>query len=114
MEAELQDLLMLVQQLFMAILAVNDIHIVPNLRTGSLGSEKNLQSIPQGVIWIAGFLGCPNDSKYDMRFIDTVLYVRPSFLLLYGKQDSNAEEKLDLLGFPFQRHPDYHALSKIK
>lgn len=49
---------------------------------------------------------------YDMRFISTVLTVRPSKLLIYGKEDKNAIEKLSLMGVEYSIYPDYHKICK--
>lgn len=112
MDQEWQDFIMLLNQLFMAVLAVNGIKIVANLRTGSPTTHKNICGIPKNVIWATGFLGCSKDEPYDMRFISTVMLGRPSALLIYGKEDSNATEKLSLMGIKYLVYPDYHKARK--
>lgn len=104
--------IMLLNQLFMAILAVNGIKIVANLRTGNLHTHGNFKGIPANIMWATGFLGCARDDPYDMRFISTILLVRPSRLLIYGKEDRNAIEKLSMMGVEYSIYPDYHKIRK--
>lgn len=103
---------MLLNQLFMAVLAVNGIKIVANLRTGNWSTHKNISGVPKNVLWAAGFLGCPKDEPHDMRFISTVMLGQPSSLLIYGKEDSNAIEKLSIMGVKYLVYPDYHKARK--
>jgi len=112
MDREWQDFIMLANLLYAAILATFGIKIIANLRTGCHGSLENLDCIPHNVMWAAGFLGCPQDEPWDMRFISSVAFVNASCLLTYGKRDANAEEKLSLLGIPYRSYPDYHKLCK--
>jgi len=112
MDKEWQDLIMLVNQLYMAVLAVNEIKIVPNLRYGSLVNLENLKAIPKNVVWGVGFLGCSDNSEMDLDFIKSVLFVKPSKLLIYGKEDPVAMKQLDMMGISYKRFDDYHKLSK--
>lgn len=112
MDQEWQDFIMLLNQLFMAVLAVNGIKIVANLRTGNWSTHKNISGVPKNVLWAAGFLGCPKDEPHDMRFISTVMLGQPSSLLIYGKEDSNAIEKLSIMGVKYLVYPDYHKARK--
>lgn len=112
MDQEWQDFIMLLNQLFMAVLAVNGVKIVANLRTGNWATHKNINGVPKNVLWTAGFLGCSKDEQHDMRFISTVMLGRPSKLLIYGKEDSNATEKLSMMGVKYRIYPDYHRARK--
>lgn len=112
MDEEWQDFVMLLNQLFMAVLVVNGIKIVANLRTGNNKTHRNLGGIPAGVMWATGFLGCSKDKPYDMRFISSIITVHPSKLLIYGKNDPCATEKLSMIGIPYLIYPDYHTIRK--
>ena len=114
MDKEWQDFIMLLNQLFMAVLAVNGIKIVANLRMGSDESLQNFEGIPSGVMWSAGFLGCKLDKPYDMNFIASVLRVRPSKFVIYGKNDVSATDKLRIMGINYRLFADYHKLRKEK
>ncbi|MCF0217170.1 MAG: DUF4417 domain-containing protein [Fibrobacteraceae bacterium] len=112
MDQEWQDFIMLLNQLVMAVLAVNRIKIVANLRTGNWTTHKNISGVPKNVMWVAGFLGCSNDEQHDMRFISTVMIGQPAPLLIYGKEDSNAIDKLSMMGVKYLVYPDYHRARK--
>lgn len=115
MEAEWEDFIMLVNQLFMAILAVNGIKIVVNLRSGSKRSEQNFSNIPSGVMCSSGTLGCDGlSSPADFDYASKILRVRPSKLLIYGKQDRLMEEQLNTLGVNFRRYDDAHRVYKLQ
>lgn len=112
MDLEWQNLIMLVNQLYMAVLAVNGIKVVPNLRIGSYETNANFSSIPKNILWATSFLGCKKDSKYDLKFITSVMNIMPSSLLLYGKKDPIAENKLNTVGISYKYFYDYHRLCK--
>ncbi len=112
MDEEWQDLIMLLHQLFMAVLAMNGIKVVANLRTGDVHSVRNLDGIPKGVMWTTGFLGCAKEASRDFRFVSEVLHVMPSKLAIYGAKDQIALDKLDAVGINFRIYGDYHCLSK--
>ncbi len=112
MDEEWQDATMLFHQLFMAVLAVNGVKVVPNLRTGKASTIKNFEGIPKNVMWSAGFLGCAKEQKQDFRFIETVLSVLPSKLIVYGSEDQNAVDKLQRMGILYRVFDDYHKLCK--
>ncbi len=112
MDEEWQDMIMLLHQLFMAVLAINGIKVIANLRTGGVRSVRNLDGIPKGVMWATGFLGCAKESLDDFRFVSEVLHVMPSKLVIYGPEDQIALDKLDIVGINFRIYDDYHCLSK--
>lgn len=113
MDSEWQDLLMLANQLFTAVLAYNEIPIAFNLRTGSELSLKNLSGVPTGVICASGFLGCEKSkSPFDFSYLKKIFAVQPSKLMLYGKHDYTIEKQLSLCGIDFRVYDDFHRLSK--
>ena len=113
MDLEWQDFILLANYVFDAILAVNGIKIVANIRIGGSENTKSLLSIPKNVLCSAGFLGCDKirDEK-DYSFAAKVLTIMPSHLLIYGKHDSIAEKQLSILGISYQNYRDFHQLSK--
>lgn len=113
MEMEWQRELMLLNQLFMAVLAANGIKVVLNLRCGSSSTLSCFDSVPSGVMCASGTLGCaPTESPLDMTYLVKLLRVRPSAVLLYGKPDPIMEDQLALAGIPYRRYDDFHQLSK--
>lgn len=110
MDFEYQSYLMLVNALFMGALAVNDVKVVPNLRSGNRATVELLSYVPTGVLWVSSSLGCRSlKSPSDTMFLEKTLYVRPSKLALYGKSDGLAEEQLSRVGIDWRRYPDTHA-----
>ena len=112
MDKEWQDAIMLLQQLFLAVLAVNGVKVVANLRTGDARSAENLNDVPKGVMWAAGFLGCAEEGPLDFRFVSSILRVMPSKFVVYGSKDDVALEKLNMVGIDYRIYDDYHKLSK--
>lgn len=113
MDIEWQKETMLLNQLFMAILAVNEIKVVLNLRNGSAASLSCFDSIPPGVMCASGTLGCAiTESALDMTYTAKLMRVRPGRVLMYGKPDPIMEDQLDLAGIPYRRYVDFHQLSK--
>ena len=113
MDTEWQDMIMLVNQLFLAVLACNDIKIIMNARIGSPRSVTNLDEFPKNAIWATSFLGCDKlKSEYDFSFISKVLHILPSKLLIYGKHDKIAEKQLTNNGIDYRIYTDMHRLTK--
>lgn len=113
MDIEWQNALMLLNQLHMAVLAVNGIKIVFNLRNGNDETLKNFSVIPKNIMCASGFLGCEKQKVHsDFRYLSKVMYVKPSKLILYGKKDSIIENQLNLMGIEYKRYDDFHTISK--
>ena len=112
MDREWQEVIILLNQLYGAILVVNGIKIVFNTRIGSLDNIKLLKNIPKNVMCISGFLGCKPIKKYDYSYLIKILNLLPSKLLIYGKEDQNANKMLDNMGINYRYYIDFHKLSK--
>lgn len=112
MDEEWQNIIILTNQLFMAILAVNGIKVIVNTRIGVVDDFSSLRYIPHGVICASGFLGCDRSSENDVAYITKILFLRPSNLLIYGKCSSNEIDQLDRFGIRYRVYKDYHSWSK--
>lgn len=113
MDPEWQNAIMLLNQLFLAVLACNRIKIVMNARVGSPETVMNFCNIPKNVVYATSFLGCDKLlSNSDFGFISKVLRIMPSKLLIYGKHDKIAEQQLSIMGINFRVYPDLHRLCK--
>lgn len=114
MDQEMQHAIMLVDQLFLAVLAVNGIKVIFNTRSGFELAGYNYQNIPRHAVWASGFLGCDNSKNFfdASRYTSKLLCILPSRLIIYGKNDPLITEGLNLLGFDFHYYPDYHTASK--
>lgn len=111
MDVEWQEETVLLNQLFTAVLAANEVKVVANLRVGSAASLECLDTIPRGVLCASGTLGCnPTESQLDLSYSAKLMRVRPSGLLIYRRKDAIMEEQADILGIPRRRYPDAHAL----
>lgn len=113
MDLEWQQIIMLLNQLYMAILAVNGIKIVQNLRCGSPETIKCLSSVPLGIMCATSTLGCAKtQSELDLSFSEKLFAVRPNKLLLYGKHDPIMEHQADIAGVSYRVYADAHTLYK--
>lgn len=113
MDPEWQNMIMLVNQLFLTVLACNGIKIIMNARIGSPQSVENLKTFPKDIIWASSFLGCDKlKSEYDFTFISKVLRILPSKLLIYGKHDKIAENQLSNMGIDYRVYADMHRVTK--
>jgi len=113
MDYEWQKFIMLLNQLFLAVLACNGIKIIMNARIGSPISIENFKAVPKNIIWATSFLGCVKlRSEADFSFISKVLKIMPTKLLIYGKHEIIAEKQLDNMGITFRIYADIHRLTK--
>ncbi|WP_287388714.1 DUF4417 domain-containing protein [Lachnospira sp.] len=113
MDEEWQEAIILLNHLFLAVLAVNGIKILLNTRTGGLDPDVIFKNTPHGVMVAAGFLGCDTTAdECDYSFMKKILVLLPEKLILYGKHDKIAERQLDILGIDFRTYTDFHRLCK--
>lgn len=114
MDIEMQDAIMMVNQLYMATLAVNGIKIVLNTRTGLPVTNRNFHNIPKNIMCASGFFSCANCKTEQEAFlyIDKILGLLPEKLVIYGKKDNRIEKHLNVLGIDYKRLEDFHKLRK--
>ena len=113
MDLEWQQAIMLLNQLYLATLAVNGVKIVQNLRCGSPSTITCLSCVPSGVMCATSTLGCANtESELDRLFAGKLFAIRPGKLLLYGKHDPIMERQANVAGVPCRIYPDAHTLYK--
>ncbi len=112
MDEEWQKFIILANELFMAILAINGVKVIINTRIGNPQDFSSLKHFPKNVICASGFLGCKKDNEYDMEYISKILYLQPSVLLIYGKCSNIEKEKLSKLGIRYKVYNDYHRWSE--
>ena len=95
MDEEWQDFIMLLNQLFMAVLAVNRIKIVANLRTGNLHTHGNFKGIPANIMWAAGFLGKGQTMRHALHFYRTACSTFQAAYLRERRQERHRETFAD-------------------
>lgn len=114
MDLEMQEMIMLVNQLFSAVLAVNNIKLVFNTRNGNSTTADHFKHIPRHVMCASGFLGCNNEKNAIAAapYINKILGLMPDKLLIYGKHDNVVDNQLEALGISYRYYPDFHTRSK--
>lgn len=113
MDEEWQRAIALLNQLFLAVLAVNGIKVVINTRTGGLAAESIFSTVPQGIMVASGFLGCEKIKEIsDFEYLKKILLLLPDKLLIYGKHDLIAEQQLDTMGINYRVYKDFHRLCR--
>lgn len=110
MDLEWQKATMLINQLFIGVLAVNGVKVVANLRCGLPETLGCFEHIPRGVTCASGLLGCrPTRNKFDLSYSEKLMRVMPSRVLLYGRNDPIVMDQINTLGIPCRRYPDVHS-----
>lgn len=114
MDLALQETIMLANYLFAAVLASNGIKLVFNTRCGVQQTQQRFRNIPGRIMCASGFLGCSSsvDIYSATPYINKILGLRPSKLLIYGKHDMVVDGQLDLLGVNYRYYEDFHMMSK--
>ena len=115
MDEEWQCLIILINQLFMAVLCVNGVKCIPNTRIASSSTLKLLTKLPHNIIYASSFLGCkPSNSNIELDdYYDKILTILPSKLLLYGKRDKSIYKGLNNLGFEYKQFKDFHNIRGV-
>ena len=110
MDIELQETIMLLNSLYIAVLGVNGVKIVANTRCGNIITQNNLKCFPKGIIWASGFLGCAKsrNATEAYEYIQKIINIQPSCLLIYGKHDKFVEELLDNSNIKHKHYIDFH------
>lgn len=114
MDPQMQDAILLANQLFMAVLAVNGIKVVLNTRAGNRPARQAFSSVPKGIMVASGFFGCPKCKNISeaLWYTGKILTLLPSGLIIYGKRDALIDEQLNQLGIQYRYYKDIHTLRK--
>ncbi|MBO4462364.1 MAG: hypothetical protein J5749_05720, partial [Lachnospiraceae bacterium] len=113
MDEEWQQAMFLLNHLFLSVLAINDIKIIINTRTGGIDPYNAFVNVPKGIMVASGFLGCDKlEEEYDYSYLAKVLNLMPEKLIIYGKHDSLVEKQLNVMGINYRVYVDFHRLCK--
>ncbi len=113
MDTEWQKMTVLLNQLYMAVLAINNIKVIANTRIGNSDMLYCFNGIPKNVLCASSFLGCSsNNTIYDNTYMKKIMYILPSKLIIYGKCDMQTKEALNTLGVNYRVYDDFHTASK--
>ena len=82
MDTEWQKYIFLLNQLFLAILAVNGVKIAINTRSAGLDVSSAFDNIPQNATAVSGFLGCDQcKDERDYSYLIKILTLLPEKLI---------------------------------
>lgn len=113
MDEEWQRIIVLLNHLYLAVLATNGVKILLNTRTGGLDSKGIFNNIPKGIMCISGFLGCDAlKDNYDYSYLNKIMALLPSKLIIYGKKDKIVENQLENMGVNYKYYDDFHKYYK--
>ena len=115
---EVQRMNMLLNLLFICVIAVNDIKIIPSFRTGNFETLTLLiKSIGYSKYWVMGSVGTQqirNNAFYEYLFRIKCLLIMPEKLLSYGRPNSNTTQCLIDYGIECLIYEDFRSLSYSK
>ncbi len=118
MLGEVQRMNLLLNLLFICVIAVNDIKIIPSFRTGDLETMFLLiKSVGNSKYWIMGTIGTQqirSNSFYEYLFRAKCLFINPGRLLSYGRPNSKTVKCLDDYGIECVVYKDFRNLSYSK
>ena len=113
---EVQRMNMLLNLLFICIIAVNGIKIIPSFRTGNFETLQLLvKSVGYSKYWVMGAVGTQQITKnayYENLFRCKCMMVLPEELLIYGKPNKSTISCLNQYGIRFEPiYKDFRNLS---
>lgn len=113
MDIEWQRVIMLLNLLATAVLAINGIKIVMNTRIGSRQTLEVLMRMPRGVIAVSGFRGGRQKNvAFENEYLSKILSLLPKCQLIYGSCSKTVLEQLDRMGIDYEVYPDFRELCR--
>lgn len=115
---EVQRMNLLLNLLYICIIAVNNIKIIPSFRTGETETLTLLmKSVGYSKYWVMGTVGTQqvrSNAFYEYLFRTKCLLIMPKKLLSYGRPNSNTAQCLKDYGIECNIYKDFRALSYSK
>lgn len=117
MDVRLQNTNLLLNMLYICILAVNGIKILPSIRTGEIETINILNdSICNAPYWVMGALGTQKkmqESQYYFEYLfrTKCLKIRPKHILIYGKPSKSTENILLEYNIDYTVYVDFRTQS---
>ena len=113
---EVQRMNLLLNLLFICVVAVNGIKIIPSFRTGSFETLQLLvQSVGHSDYWAMGAVGTQqirNDAFFDYLFKTKCMFIMPKHLLCYGQPNKQTIDCLEEYGIEYKPiYKDFRSLS---
>lgn len=112
---EVQKMNLLINLLFICVVAVNNIKIIPSFRTGDLETLYLLdRSVKNPNYWIMGAVGTQrvrSNSFYENLFRCKCMFLCPKTLLIYGKPNIHTLKCLEEYEINYKIYEDFRDLS---
>lgn len=113
MEIEWQRAIILLNQLVIAVFAVNGIKIILNTRMGSVETRDMFRYIPKGIVVASGFRGGTRKyEKTNFEYISKIITLLSDKVLIYGKCHKSVLAHLNQLGVAYYVYSDFRELCK--
>lgn len=115
MDIRLQNMNLLLNMLYICVLAVNDIKIIPFFRSGDISTVHILkESFKDSPYWVMGALGTQrnkNSNFYDRLFRCKCLELNPKCLLIYGTPSKETLDAINDYEILYEVYEDFRTLS---
>ena len=113
---EVQRMNLLLNLLFICVIAVNGIKIIPSFRTGNFDTLTLLvNSVGHSKYWVMGSVGTQqvrSNSFFEYLFRTKCMFVEPANLLCYGRPNKQTCKCLDEYGIEYKPfYKDFRDLS---
>jgi len=112
---EVQKMNLLINLLFICVVAVNNIKIIPSFRTGDLETLYLLDcSVKNPNYWIMGAVGTQrvrSNSFYENLFRCKCMFLCSKTLLIYGKLNIHTLKRLEEYEINYKIYEDFRDLS---
>lgn len=113
---EVQKMNLLINLLYICVLAVNGIKVIPSFRTANFETINLLKdSVGNSKYWITGAVGTQKirrNSFYEYLFREKCLLIMPEYLLIFGKPNETTISTLNTYGIDFSNiYKDFRDLS---
>ncbi|MCF0128750.1 MAG: DUF4417 domain-containing protein [Pseudobutyrivibrio sp.] len=109
MDIEWQRAIMLLNQLVMAMFAVNGIKVVLNSRRGCKETMDMFRYMPKGICIASGYRGASQSSKMDFSYLAKMLWFMPEKIYIYGAVDDSLCEQMLNMGLDYIIYPDFRS-----
>ncbi len=108
-----QDMLFLLNWLLDAVLAVNGIRVIPNLRVGSAHQAERFAIFPKGICYALGRLGEEKKAPHLDEFLTRlhIIFSRPGKVLAYGYRKMPTIPLFEEFGVEYECFDDYRHAS---
>ncbi|MDD5974101.1 MAG: DUF4417 domain-containing protein [Spirochaetales bacterium] len=113
MDIEWQRFVILINELYLAVLAANGIKVILSTRCGSPETIQCFEGVPRGVMCASSFWGCEKKHSIEQTdYLAKILSIGASKLIIYGKHSEIIDLQLFNMGVELKCYSDYLDLCK--